>query len=178
MRSSFVVLILMISSLVACSSKKDDPKNNDTPQLTEGYYAGTVENRNVPAVSIQMKDGKIYTYGLLWYECENTIYGEYHRTSTHFGASASSAGGPTVSHLGKKCDIETEITANENFSLKIKVKINGTAQDEYILTKVTSDDLVNTIRSIQLKSDTFSIEEEACKENFDKSCVELDLRNK
>lgn len=164
-------------STLGCS-KGNMKTENVGPRITSGLYAAeNPADKSVPAVSIQIADGKTYAYTFLQYDCEGKTSAQFEKSGTTFSTEPVSAGGPSVFVAGKKCDVQTEILADSGTTLRLKIKLNGVDQDAYLLSKVNQDAFIQTVKTQAAKADKFSVEEDACA-SLGTTCAQVELLNK
>lgn len=173
MQSVLVLVALSSASLFGCSKVE-----NVGPRITSGLYATEgASDKNLPAVSIQIADGKTYAYSFLQYECDGQMTAQFEKSGTTFSTDPVATGGPSVFVAGKKCDVQTEILADSPSTLKINVTLNGEKQGSYVLTKVSQSTFADTIKRLAAKASKFSVEEEACA-STGTTCAQMELSSK
>lgn len=182
MKNQILFPITLLSALVVgfgCSKKAEVRVEEVGPRISEGYYStSNAEDYNVPLVSIKKESGVTYAYSFLKYDCEGKTSSSYARSGTTFSDNPVSAGGPGVIVLGKKCDVETDILAESDSTIKIAVTINGELKDTYSLTKMAKQNFVDILKSVSTLSDTFKVSEEACQKSLNDSCSNLQIESK
>lgn len=174
-------LIFSIFSMAIFASgcaKKSEAKFEDVgPRISEGYYAiESAENYNVPLVAIIKTKGLTYAYSFYWYECEGKVFSIYDKTGTTFDDNPVFAGGPNVTVLGKNCNLKSDIVADSDSTIKIKVSLNRQEQQAYILRKVSKEEFLTGLISMSKVSDSFKTSEDTCQKSLGEACSALKIK--
>lgn len=180
-------LILSIFSMavfaMGCAKKSEakfEAKFEDVgPRISEGYYAiESAEKYNVPLVAIIKTNGITYAYSFYWYECSGKVSSTYDKTGTTFDDNPVSAGGPNVTVLGKNCNLKSDIVADSDSTIKVRVSLNDVEQESYVLRKVSKEEFLNGLINMSKVSDSFKTSEDTCQKSLGEACSTLNIESK
>lgn len=170
-------LLLFLFAITACSKKAEVKVSVVGPRISEGYYSiNNPDQYNLPLVAVKAEKGNMDIYGFLKFQCDDKIHQSYDYAGTTFSDRPASLAGRSVNILSHDCKIKTDIQAESENSIRVKVIFNDKEVDSYSLTKVSKEDFIHDLKSFVDQDSSIKIEEKICEKSLQSSCDVLNLR--
>ncbi len=166
-----IIFLIAVTFVYSCAKKREVTVTEVGPRISEGYYAiNNPDQYNMPLVAVKMVNGNADSYGFLKLQCDDKTYQSYDYAGTTFSDRPASLAGRSVNILSHECKIQTEVTAESDTSIKIRVILNDKEIDSYSLKKVTKEDFIQDLKSFVSHDSNLKIEEKICQKSLDSTC--------